>query len=94
MLEPIKHIKRGIENKLQTASANVTDWSLFQILMQQVSLLECQVKDLRNGHFNNPSNKASKPQFQLDVTIGNFESAISQVLYLVEPQAEEKNIQI
>lgn len=29
MLEPIKHIKRGIENKLQTAAANVTDWSMF-----------------------------------------------------------------
>ena len=94
MLEPIKHIKRGIENKLQTAAANVTDWSMFQILMQQVSLLECQVIDLRNGHFNNLSNKVVKPQFQLDVTIGNFESAISQALYLIEPQAEEKNIQV
>ena len=29
MLEPIKHIKRGVENKLQTAPVNVTDWSLF-----------------------------------------------------------------
>ena len=42
MLEPIKHIKLGITKKLQTAAAaSVTDWSLFQILMQQVSLLEC-----------------------------------------------------
>ena len=58
-------------------------------------MLECQVIDLRNGHFNNLSNnKVVKPQFQLDVTIGNFESAISQALYLIEPQAEEKNIQI
>ena len=62
--------------------------------MQQVSLLECQVTDLRNGHLNNLSNKFVKPQFQLDVTIGNFESAIGQALYLIEPQAEEKNIQI
>ena len=62
--------------------------------MQQVSLLECQVIDLRNGHFNNLSNKVVKPQFKLDVTIGNFESAISQALYLIEPQAEEKNIQV
>ena len=29
MLEPIKYIKRGIENKLQTAAANQTDWSMF-----------------------------------------------------------------
>ena len=75
MLEPIKFIKRGIEEKLQTEPANVFNLSLFQAFLQHISLLECQVTDLRDGH-NNLSAKIT-PAVKFDLRVGNFQSAIN-----------------
>lgn len=58
-------------------------------MLQQISLLECQVVDLRDG------GKSSKAHsIKLEPTAGNFFVAISQALFLLQPEIAEKNIDI
>ena len=89
MLEPIKHIKKAAETQLQNLPLGVNDWQITQVMLQQISFLECQAIDLRDGGDLSKINS-----IKLDVTAGNFFVSIKQVLFMLQPQIAEKSIDV